>query len=182
VRDFGCSSQGYHIEYDILGRCSSMVERSNRSWQMGRSIPSAGPTRSWLPNCLVDLTLPGVKLRELQLRQEMSGQFATAPCAQHRSRRQSERSQRPITISITGDPPLTPSAGARYTSSWANQRRLILRSAHFPRTVAYPIRSDLGSVGLEDISLAHASPTGKSNAPERLAYCTIASRNSGVQP
>ena len=33
-----------------------------------------------------------------------------------------------------------------------------------------------------DINLAHASPTGKSNAPERLAYCTIASRNSGVQP
>ena len=35
---------------------------------------------------------------------------------------------------------------------------------------------------LEDISLAHASPTGKSNAPERLAYCAIVSRNSGVQP
>src|SRR5215471_3044760 len=43
VRDFGCSSQGCHIGYDTLGRCSSVVERPNRSWQMGRSIPSAGP-------------------------------------------------------------------------------------------------------------------------------------------
>src|SRR6516225_10887100 len=67
VRDFGCSSQGYRIEYDILGRCSSTVEQPNRIWQMWRSIPSAGPTRSWLPNCLVlDLTLPGDRLRELQ--------------------------------------------------------------------------------------------------------------------
>jgi len=41
---------------------------------------------------------------------------------------------------------------------------------------------DQASVELDDINLAHASPTGKSNAPERLAYCTIASRNSGVQP
>jgi hypothetical protein len=43
VRDFNCSSQGHRIEYDALGRCSSMVERPNRSWQMWRSIPSAGP-------------------------------------------------------------------------------------------------------------------------------------------
>jgi hypothetical protein len=43
VRDFGCSSQGHRIAYDTLGRCSSMVERPNRSWQMWRSIPSAGP-------------------------------------------------------------------------------------------------------------------------------------------
>jgi hypothetical protein len=45
VRDFNCSSQGHRIEYDTLGRCSSMVERPNRSWQMWRSIPSAGPKR-----------------------------------------------------------------------------------------------------------------------------------------
>ena len=43
ARDFGCSLQGHRIAYDTLGRCSSMVEQPNRIWQMGRSIPSAGP-------------------------------------------------------------------------------------------------------------------------------------------
>ena len=65
VRDFNCSSQGHRIEYDTLGRCSSMIERPNRSWQMWGSIPSAGrkSVRLEVEAALDDRPHPGKRRR-----------------------------------------------------------------------------------------------------------------------